>query len=251
MENVETYPAFTISKGIIWEKGSQGERTIRVPQEHKIITQVLDQAHKTLGHFGDLRTHEHVRRWYWWPTMAKDVRLFCQTCEQCQRTKGTNQKPMGKLHPLLIPTKPWDSIGMDFIGPFPEVDGYNYLWVVICWLTSMVHLVPVNTKMTAKELSWKYLREIVRLHGLPSTIVSDRDSKFTSQWWREIHRMLGAKLLMSTSFHPQTDRQTEWVNKSIGQILWAAVCSDQKDWIDKIDLTEFAINSSMSATTSD
>jgi len=137
---------------------------------------------------------------------------------------------------------------MDFIGPFPEVNGYNYLWVVICRMTSMVHLIPVHTTMTAKELSWKYLREVVRLHGLPGSIVSNRDSKFTSQWWKELHRTLGAKLLMSTSFHPQTDRQTERMNKNIGQILRTSICSDQKDWIEKVDLTEFAINSSVSAT---
>jgi hypothetical protein len=171
--------------------------------------------------------------------MVKDTQTFCRTCEPCQQAKGSNQKTMGKLHPLPIPTKPWDSIGMDFVGPFPEANDYNYLWVVICRMTSMVHLIPVHTTMTAKELSWKYLREVVRLHGLPSSIVSDRDSKFTSQWWKELHR---------TSFHPQTDGQTERMNKNIGQILRASIRSDQKDWIDKLDLTEFAINSSVSAT---
>jgi len=171
--------------------------------------------------------------------MVKDTQMFYRTCEPCQQAKGLNQKTMGKLHPLPIPTKPWDSIGMDFIGPFPEVNSYNYLWVVICRMTSMVHLIPVHTAMTAKELSWKYLQEIVRLHGLPSSIISNQDSKFTSQWWKELHRTL---------FHPQTNGQTEQMNKNIGQILRTSIHSDQKDWIDKIDLTEFAINSSVSAT---
>jgi len=96
--------------------------------------------------------------------MVKDTQTFCKMCEPCQQAKGSNQKTMGKLHPLPIPMKPWDLIGMDFIGPFPEVNSYNYLWVVICHMTSMVHLIPVHTTMTAKELSWKYLREIVQLH---------------------------------------------------------------------------------------
>ncbi len=86
---------------------------------------------------------------------------------------------------------------MDFIGPFPEVttdDGskVNYLWVIVCRMTSMVHLIAVHTTMTARRLSVIYMREIVRLHGLPSSIVSDRDSKFTSKWWRELHWILGA-----------------------------------------------------------
>lgn len=138
---------------------------------------------------------------------------------------------------------------MDFIGPFPESKGFDYLWVIICRMTSMVHLIPVKTTMKASELSWIYQREIVRLHGLPSSIVSDRDSKFTSKWWKELHKILGAKLLMSTSFHPQTDGQTERANRNVGQIFRSIVRDDQRDWIDRVDMTEFAINASISETT--
>ena len=108
---------------------------------------------------------------------------------------------------------------MDFIGPFPKSKGVNYLWVVICRLTSMVHLVPVNTTTKASELVSLYIKEVVCLHGLPDSIISDRDSKFTSMFWHETHRILGTKLLMSTSFHPQTDGATERVNRYVGQIL--------------------------------
>src|SRR5215475_16209240 len=108
---------------------------------------------------------------------------------------------------------------MDFIGPFPKVDNYDYLWVVICRLTSMVHLIPVNVELTTSQLSQVYLDRIVRYHRLPESIVSDRDTKFTSKWWRELHRLMGTRLLMSTSFHPQTDGQTERANRNIGQIF--------------------------------
>ena len=195
-KDVEKYPSFSMKDNTLWTKNVHGHEVICIPRERKIITQILDKAHSILGHFGDDRTCEYVRQWYWWPSMVKDTQTFCRPCEPCQQAKGSNQKNMGKLHPLPIPTKPWDSIGMDFIGPLPEINGYNYLWVVICRMTSMVHLIPVHTTMTAKELSWKYLREIVRLHGLPGSIVSDRDSKFTSQWWKELHRTLGMKFLI-------------------------------------------------------
>ena len=138
---------------------------------------------------------------------------------------------------------------MDFVGPFPLVKGYDYLWVVVCRLTSMVHLIPLTTTTSAAELAELYIREVVRLHGLPESIVSDRDSKFTSKFWREVHRVLGAKLLMSTSFHPQTDGMTERAIRSVSQILRATVSPDQLDWVERIPLTEFAINSSTSATT--
>jgi hypothetical protein len=98
---------------------------------------------------------------------------------------------------------------MDFIGPFPESNGYNYLWVVLCQLTSMVHLVPIHTTTTASKLAWQYIREIIRLHGLLETIVSNWDSKFMSKFWHETHKLLRTKLLMSTSFHPQMDGTSE------------------------------------------
>jgi hypothetical protein len=145
--------------------------------------------------------------------------------------------------------RPWESIGTDFIGPFPEVDGFNYLWVVICRLSSMVHLIPINTKTTATQLSSIYMREVVRLHGLPSSIVSNRDPKFTSKWWCELHRIMGTKLLMSMLFHLQTDGITERANRSIGQIFRAVIDPDQRDWVEKSPLIEFAINSSINNMT--
>ena len=111
----------------------------------------------------------------------------------------------------------------------------------------MVHLIPVNTTTTASELSPIFIREIVHLHGLPNSIVCNRDSKFTSKWWHEIHCILDVKILMSISFHPQTDGITERANRSIAQILrvFIHVASNQKDWVRFLILVEFAINSSI------
>jgi transposase InsO family protein len=103
--------------------------------------------------------------------------------------------------------------------------------------------------MTATELSSLFVKEIVRLHGLPGSIVSDRDSKFTLKWWREVHRILDVKLLMSTSFHPQTDGITERVNRSIAQILQSFITSNQKDWVAFLALVEFALNSTINRAT--
>ena len=179
------------------------------PNGKSLYSIITKQAHEVIGHFGGQRTSDYVRQWYWWPKVNSHVEEFCKTCGICQQAKTLNKKPAGVLHPLPIPSKPWESIGMDFIGPFPESQGCNYLWVIVCRLTSRVHVVPIKTTTTATELSWLFVKEIVRLHGLPKSIVSDRDSKFTSRWWREVHRLLGAKLLMSTSFHPETDGTTE------------------------------------------
>ena len=114
---------------------------------------------------------------------------------------------------------------------------------------SQVHLVPTMTRVTVKEVAWLFLKEVVRLHGVPKSIVSDHDTKFTSMFWRELHRLMGTKLLMSTVFHPQMDGTTEWANCSIGQILRMIINDDQKNWADKCPMVEFALNSSVSATT--
>jgi len=130
--NSKDYPLFSEEEGILRQKNVQGKDAVCFPQDRKIVTKILTDAHEILGHFGDQRTCEYVQRWYWWPTMVKDTRIFCRTCGKCQRAKTPNTKPAGKLHPLPIPARPWDSIGMDFVGPFPENNGMNYLWVVIC-----------------------------------------------------------------------------------------------------------------------
>ena len=137
--------------------------------------------------------------------MGKEIEKYCISCPVCQTTKPRNHLIPGLLHSLPLPWIPWTSISMDFVGPFPRADGYDYLWVIVCRLTSMVHLIPVRTTNTASDLAAIYMREVVRLHGLPESIVSDRDPKFTSKFRRELHRLMGSRLLMSTAFHPQTE----------------------------------------------
>ena len=158
IQHAEDHPQFTVnSTDIIRTTNFCGIDVVCLPRNQEIITAVIMQAHDVVGHFGTNKTLEYLRHWYWWPQMHTEVTKFCQTHEACQRAKTSNQHLAGKLHSLPIPTKPWDSIGMDFIGPFPESKDYNYLWVVICWMTSMVHLIPVCTTMKASELSWLYL----------------------------------------------------------------------------------------------
>ena len=103
-------------------------------------------------------------------------------------------------------------------------------------------------QVTEKEVAWLFLKEVVRLHGVPESIVSDHDTKFMSTFWRELHRLMGTKLLMSTAFNPQMDGTTEQANCSIGQILRLIINDDQKNWADKCPMVEFALNSSVSTT---
>ena len=135
------------------------------------------------------------------------------------------------------------------MGPLLKLNNFNYLLVVIDWLISQVHLVQTMTTVTARGITWLILNKVMTLHGIPESFMSDRDTKFTFILLKELHRLMGSKLLMLTAFHPQTDGVMEWANRSIAQILWTVVANDQKDWSSKCLMVEFAINSSVNATT--
>ena len=138
---------------------------------------------------------------------------------------------------------------MDFVGPFPPVDTLNYIWVVLCRLMSLVHLIPLRMTMTAAELAPVFMSNVVRLHGLPETIVSDRDPKFTSLFWTELHRLLGIKLAKSTTFHPQSNGAFERMIRKVSQVLRTLVRPDQLDWTKHLPTVEFALNSSVNKST--
>ena len=107
--------------------------------------------------------------------MAKDIETFCISCGACTTSKDTNSKPRGLLHSLPIPDRPWQSMGMDFLKPLPKSNNFNYLLVIIDRLMSQVYLVLTTITVTTKGIAWIVLKEVVRLHGIPESIVSDRD----------------------------------------------------------------------------
>jgi hypothetical protein len=253
-ENPDQFSRFRWREGLLYMDRADQLPVLCIPraehQSRKMTEIIIDQAHRTIGHAGNKRTNKYIHRFYWWSTLSKDVARFCATCGTCQAVKPSTQRPAGLLHPLPIPSRPWESIGMDFIGPLPpSPEGYNFIWVIIDRLTSMVHLVVLKTSATATEVTEQYLKDIVRLHGVASSIVSDRDPRFMSAFWTEAHRLLGTKLMMSTSFHPQTDSVTERANRVINTILRAVIRPDQSDWCEKLPMVEFAINSSESKST--
>src|SRR6202041_2545236 len=155
----------------------------------------------------------------------------------------------GRLHSMPMPSRPWQSIRIDFLGLLPESNGFDFIMVVICRLSSMVHLLACSSTIKATEVAALYYKEIGRLHGLPESIVTDRGPRFTGKFWQELNRITGSKLFMSTAFHPETDGASEWSIRSAGQILRSMVNNSQTDWSDKLPAVEFAMNSSISNST--
>ncbi|WJX45504.1 hypothetical protein P8452_32379 [Trifolium repens] len=167
------------------------------------------------------------------------------SCLTCQKAKVEHQKPAGMLQSLDIPEWKWNSISMDFITGLPKTRRkHDSIWVIVDRLTKSAHFLPVRITDTAEKLTDIYVAEIVRLHGIPSSIVSDRDPKFTSHFWRTLHEALGTKLRLSSAYHPQTDGQTERTNQSLEDLLRACVLDDRGSWDDVLPLIEFTYNNS-------
>jgi len=143
--------------------------------------------------------------------MKREVSEFMYACLVCQKAKIEHQRPSGKLKTLEIPQWKWDSISMDFVVGQPRTPrGLDSIWVIVERLTKPTHFIPINIKFSLEKLTSLYISEIFRLHGVPSSIVTDRDPRFTYRIWESLNRALGTKLRLSSSYHPQTDGQTEW-----------------------------------------
>jgi hypothetical protein len=143
----------------------------------------------------------------------KDVMRHVSERVTCQQNKSEHALPAGLLQPLPILEQKWESISMDFITGLPKVQGKECIYVVVDRLTKFSHFYTILTEYSTVQVADRFFREVFRLHGFPKNIVSDRDSRFIGTFWRELFRLVGTELTPSTSYHPQTDGQTENVNK--------------------------------------
>jgi hypothetical protein len=190
-----------------------------------------------------------IARSYYWPGMSKDIRMHGKECDACQRMKASYQPLIGELHPLPIPQRPWQSIGMDYLGPVPvSKSGNDMILLAVDRLTKMAHFIPTTTKVTAKETAELFLRYVFRYHDLPDNIVSGRDPKFTSHFWMSLQKILEIKLLISTAEHPQTDGQSEATVKIVQKLIRPFAFQHQ-DWETLLPSLEFAYNDTQQSST--
>ena len=151
--------------------------------------------------------------------------------------------------PLPVPSQPWEVISMDFVTHLPQCDGYDAILTVVCTLTKMAHFIPCTSKVNAKQLAKLFLDNIYRLHGLPRIIIGDRDTRYTSTFFRNLMEELRTKLSLSTAYHPQTDGNTERCHRTIEQILRAYVHEDHYEWLRTLSLAEFSYNNNVHSST--
>ncbi|CAH9114854.1 unnamed protein product [Cuscuta epithymum] len=216
-----------------------------------IKKQIMEEGHNTpySVHPGGDKLYKDLKKNFWWPGMKKEVAEFVSRCLNCQKVKAERCKPKGLVQPLEVPTWKWDSISMDFVGGLPLTkSGKDKIWVVVDRLTKTARFIPMNETWSMEKLAKAYVKHVVKHHGVPQDIVSDRDSRFLSQFWKELQTAMGTKLKLSTAFHPTTDGQTERTIQTLEDMLRACVLDLQGSWDEHLDLVEFSYNNSYHAS---
>ncbi|KAJ9513207.1 hypothetical protein QJQ45_029305 [Haematococcus lacustris] len=224
-----------------------GKDKVVVPNDSELRNHILHEMHDAVysGHVGINKTLERVSRVFWWNTMRDDVRYYVSTCDACQRDKASSLKPGGLLNPLSIPDYRWESVSMDFITKLPSGShGYDAICVFVDRLSKMVHFVPCREDLKARRFAQLFIDNVYKLHGMLAELISDRGSLFTSVFWREVMRRCGSKPALSSSYHPQSDGQTERYNRVLEEMLRHYISPTQSDWPDYLALAEFAVNNS-------
>ncbi|WVZ90691.1 hypothetical protein U9M48_036972 [Paspalum notatum var. saurae] len=233
-------------QGTIWLKNR-----LCVPLSESIRETIMTEAHCTKYsiHPGSTKMYQDLKWLFWWRRMKRDKAKFIAKCDTCNRIKAERQRSAGLLKPLEIPMWKWEKITMDFIVGLPRTPkGNDSIWVIVDRSTKSAHFIPVNTRFDTAKLAKIYVQNILRLHGAPLSIVSDRGPQFTAKFWKSLHKAMDTKLDYSTAYHPQTDGQTERVNQLLEDLLRACVLTYGPNWEASLPFAEFSYNNSYQAS---
>jgi transposase InsO family protein len=232
---------YILKDGIIRQKGR-----IWLGFNPKLQSQVTLALHASAagGHSGFPVTYRRVKQLFIWPLMKQFVKRTVQECLICQRAKPERVRYPGLLQPLPVPNHAWEIVSMDFISGFPKSGRFDGVLVVVDKFSRFAHFIPIAHPYTAATVARLFLDNIYKLHSMPVSIISDRDRIFTSAFWTELCRLTDTQLRMSSSYHPQTDGQTERVHQSLEAYLrcFAQACPSR--WAQWLSLAEYWYNTS-------
>lgn len=241
---------FKDSNDLLYFRDADFHARLCVPKGERLS--VLREAHESphlTAHAGPEKLWEYLSSRCYWPRMKTDILEFCSTCDVCQKTKPSNFSRYGKLLPHSIPTRPYESISMDLIVNLPWSNDCNAILVFVDRLTKHSQFIPTTTGLNAEGFALLFVKHIVCKFGVPASIVTDRDPRWTSIFWREVAKILKSDMILASSHHPQHDGQTEIVNRQLETMLRAYVKEDRESWCDWIPLLEHAYNAKTHAAT--
>ena len=233
----ETDPRWSIRDGLLLFEGR-----LEIPDEGDLRARLLDEMHRQplTAHPGIEKLKKLVAARYHWTGWATDVRRYVDNCLVCKRTKTWRDRTPGLLHPLPIPERPWQHLSMDFRSFPKDKHGYDAVFVVVDRLSKRPISIPCYKDTNAKQMARLFMDNVIRISGIPETIVSDRGGQFISEFWTEFCRILGIKRKLSTAYHPQTDGQSEIANQFMAQRLRPYIEYNQDDWSEFLPMVDFA-----------
>ena len=226
--------------GFLYDSSSR----MYVPDDDSLRMKVIASHHDSpvAGHPGYQKTQELIEHHYYWPDLSTDIKSYVSRCDRCTRFKGSNTKPAGTAVPLQPSTMPWVDVSTDFITDLPLSHGYDSILTVVDRFSKETEFIPCNKTDTALDTAKLYLFHVWKDHGLPHTIISDRGLQFASQVMTDLCKRLGIAPKLSTAHHPQTDGQTEVMNREVQQYLRLFCAEEQDQWSDWLGIAQFAIN---------
>ncbi|GJS78870.1 putative reverse transcriptase domain-containing protein [Tanacetum coccineum] len=220
---------------------------IWVPLKGDVRILIMDEAHKSKYSVqpGADKMYYDLKDRYWWPSMKKDIAVYVSRCLTCLKVKVEHQRPSGLLQQPEIPEWKWERIAMDFMTKLPRTNSeHDTIWVIMDRLTKSAHFLPMRENYKIDRLARLYLIEIVARHGVSISIILDRDSRFTSRFWQSMQKALGTRLDMSTTYHPQSDGQSEHTIQTLEDMLRACVLDFGGSCDVHLPLVEFSYNNS-------
>ena len=223
-----------------------------VPRSESLRTRLIRECHDsaTAGHLGRDKTVEQMQRRFFWHGMTTRVGEYVTTCDVCQRNKPSQRRTPGLLMPIASPTRAAHTWTMDLITQLPKTrSGNDAIVVWVCKFSKLRHYAACKTAISAPQLAQLFLSTVVRHHGMPERIISDRDPRFTAHFWRAFWTSMGSTLDMGAAYHPQSDGQTENANKTLEIMLRSVIDFTQNDWDEHLAAAELAFNNSKNETT--
>ncbi|GJT19679.1 reverse transcriptase domain-containing protein [Tanacetum coccineum] len=214
-------------------------------------TVIMHESHKSKYsiHPGSDKMYQDMKKLYWWPNMKANIATYVSKCLTCAKVKAEHKRPSGLLVQPDIPEWKWDNITMDFVTKLPKSSqGYDTIWVIVDRLTKSAIFMPMRETDPLDKLARMYLKEVVTKHGIPVSIICDRDPRFSSNFWKSLQKALGTSLDMSTAYHPETDGQSERTIQTLEDMLRACVIDFGNGWVKHLPLVEFSYNNSYHAS---
>ncbi|GBG73273.1 hypothetical protein CBR_g12992 [Chara braunii] len=244
-----TSAEFELVNGLLFLE-KEGNKRLCVPDRESLRSLFLGECHDATGHFGFKKTAANLLQRFWWPTMMRDAKLYVETCQVCQRDKPHTQAPLGLLKPLPIPERPGESLSMDFMDTLvTSKSGMRHIFVIVDRFSKYARLIAMPETAKTEYVIRLFKENWVRDFGVPKSIVSDRDVRFTSELWKAAAAEQGTQLQMTFGNHPEANGQAEQLNRAVHHLLRHYIKPNQVDWGEKLALIASLYNNAVHSAT--